>query len=321
MKNLSTRVAVVTGAANGIGKALAYGLAHEGCRIVLADLPGTELDNTAAAMARSGAECIPVGTDVSCSESVGLLARRTMDRFGEVHVLCNNAGVSLAGRPLIDLMPEDWNWLLGVNLLGAVHGLHHFLPILRDQDEAHVLNTASIGAFRGGTFNGPYCASKAALLSLSESLYRECVADGVPIGVTVLCPGAVHTTIADSDLRRTSKFPGTARHDRSTSVQPPASAKCEPKDDPQHIAQQSRSKPSKKTASSPSTTGTRSWPRRTVMQRQLQVAHHRGETGRCRASDDLFLCGRSGAGLINVGALQLHVCRQHPRGNDRCTPS
>lgn len=211
MKNLSTRVAVVTGAANGIGKALAYGLAHEGCRIVLADLPGTELDNTAAAMARSGAECIPVGTDVSCSESVGLLARRTMDRFGEVHVLCNNAGVSLAGRPLIDLMPEDWNWLLGVNLLGAVHGLHHFLPILRDQDEAHVLNTASIGAFRGGTFNGPYCASKAALLSLSESLYRECVADGVPIGVTVLCPGAVHTTIADSDLRRTSKFPGTAR--------------------------------------------------------------------------------------------------------------
>lgn len=211
MKQMAGRVAVVTGAAHGIGLELAKGLAKEGCRLVLADLPSDDLTAARDAVRELGAECEAVPTDVSLAEAVEALAKASVDRFGAVHILCNNAGISQAGRLMRDLSLDDWRWMFGVNLWGPVHGIHYFMPILRRQDEAHVLNTASTAAFRGGAFIGSYSATKAALLSISESLYRECVFEGLPIGVTALCPGSVRSSLAESDNRRPAHFPGAAK--------------------------------------------------------------------------------------------------------------
>lgn len=208
MKQMTGRVAVVTGAANGIGLELAKGLAKEGCKLVLADLPGAKLDEAASMIAAMGGECVAIPTDVSRAEAVMALAQAALAHFGAVHILCNNAGISQAGRLMRDLTLGDWQWMMGVNLWGPIHGIHSFMPILRQQDEAHVLNTCSTAAFRGGAFTGSYGAAKAALLSISESLYRECLLEGLPIGVTALCPGSVRSSLIESDNRRPDHFPG-----------------------------------------------------------------------------------------------------------------
>jgi NAD(P)-dependent dehydrogenase (short-subunit alcohol dehydrogenase family) len=146
MQELRGRVAVVTGAASGIGRALAERFAAEGMKVVLADVEPGALADAAHALARAGAETLAVETDVSRAEQVEALARRTLDAFGAVHVVCNNAGV-FAGGPCWEAPLADYEWLLGVNVWGVIHGIRSFVPILLEQgDEGHVVNTASMAA-------------------------------------------------------------------------------------------------------------------------------------------------------------------------------
>lgn len=203
MKQLVDKVAVITGAGNGIGRALAVVLGGQGCRLVLADVEAQTIAALEQELRNIGVQVVAHATDVSDWEDVRRLRDAAIEAFGAVHVLCNNAGISTAGTALVDTSLEDWRWTIDVNLMGVVHGIRAFLPDLVDQPEAHVLNTASAAAFSGGSYNGPYSATKAAVLSISESLYRELHDDGATnVGVSVVCPGAVRTTIADSERRR-----------------------------------------------------------------------------------------------------------------------
>lgn len=215
MRQMAGRVAVVTGAAHGIGLALAQAFAAEGCRLVLGDLEGPALTVVGERLRASGAEVLVMPIDVSREGDLHALANIALDTFGGAHILCANAGVTLAGRPISALTAADWRWVLDVNVMGAVNALSAFLPILKVQDEAHVMITASgVGSFTGSGFNAPYSASKAAVLSLTESLYRELKTEAPHVGVTALCPGAVATTLRASERRR----PGAGVQDDPAAV-------------------------------------------------------------------------------------------------------
>jgi NAD(P)-dependent dehydrogenase (short-subunit alcohol dehydrogenase family) len=146
---------VITGAASGIGRAIALAFGRQGCRIVAADVEAPALGAIASELADKGIECLPVETDVSSAESVDVLAQRALERHGAVHILCNNAGVSLR-KPLLDQSLADWRWMLGVDLWGPIHGLRSFLPVLLQQDEAHVVNTSSVAGLLPFPMGGPY---------------------------------------------------------------------------------------------------------------------------------------------------------------------
>ncbi len=198
MKTLAGRVAVVTGGASGIGLGIAHACAAAGMNVVLADVNESRLGDAASAVATSGAaDVLTVVTDVSEAASVAELARRTVDAFGAAHLLCNNAGVSAIGyqwqTPL-----DDWNWVLGVNLLGAVHGVHAFMPVLLEQDEAHVVNTASMSGLIASPGMGAYVASKHAVVGLSKALRSDLATRWPHVGVSVVCPGAVATNLPDN---------------------------------------------------------------------------------------------------------------------------
>jgi len=196
MRELSGKVAVVTGAASGIGLALAQRFAADGMKVVMADIEQHALAREAEVLATSGAEVLAVPTDTSLAAEVEALAEATLDRFGAVHVVCNNAGVGSRGLTLWDLPLRDFEWVLGVNLWGVVHGIRAFLPHLRLQDEGHIVNTASVSALYYRPRMGPYNASKAAVLALSETLAFELAAEGSHVGVSVLCPSWVRTNIS-----------------------------------------------------------------------------------------------------------------------------
>jgi NAD(P)-dependent dehydrogenase (short-subunit alcohol dehydrogenase family) len=196
-------VAVVTGAGSGIGAALAAEFAAQGGRVVLADVEAGALERVDASLSAAGSETLVVPTDVSDAESVARLARATLDRFGRVDVVCNNAGVSTFNL-LADQTLEDWRWVIGVNLWGVVHGVQTFLPILRAQGTpAHIVNTASVaGLWSGIPFIGPYAVSKVGVVSLSETLRDELRIEASPIGVSVLCPGSVATNVTEAERNR-----------------------------------------------------------------------------------------------------------------------
>ena len=173
MKELRGKVAVVTGAASGIGRALAGRFAAEGMKVVLADVEGPALAKAESELRAGGATVLAVAADVARAEAVDALAARTLEAFGGVHVLCNNAGVYASGlsweRPL-----ADWEWVLGVNLWGVIHGVRAFVPImLRQGSEAHIVNTASVAGLISGPFSAPYNVSKYGVVALSESLHYE----------------------------------------------------------------------------------------------------------------------------------------------------
>lgn len=199
------RVAVVTGAASGIGFGLSERFASEGMRVVMADIEEPALAEAAEVLIGRGGEVLPVPTDVSRPEQVDALRDRTLETFGAVHVLCNNAGVAGLGRPLWDLTPGEWAWVLGVNLWGVINGIRSFLPALREQDAAHVVNTASVAGLVAGIL-GPYSVTKHGVVALSEALYFQLLQHGAGIGVSVLCPGWVKTRIVDSDRNRPAEL-------------------------------------------------------------------------------------------------------------------
>jgi NAD(P)-dependent dehydrogenase (short-subunit alcohol dehydrogenase family) len=192
----SGKTAVITGAASGIGFALAERFARSGLDIVLADIEQEALDAAEQKLAALGVQTLAVRTDVSDEAAVQALAAAAVERFGAVHVVCNNAGVESSTDAWLGPV-SAWKWVLGVNLWGVIHGIRAFLPAMLGQGEGHFVNTASIAGLYPG-FSPSYDASKHAVVAISEGLYRSMQLAGLPIGVSVLCPGWVNTNIMDS---------------------------------------------------------------------------------------------------------------------------
>ncbi len=200
MDSLSGRVAVVTGGASGIGRALVEAFARDGAKVVVADLDEKGMAEVAAGIRARGAEALAVRTDVTDLASVRALADRAFQAFGRVHVLCNNAGVALWGG-LEAATHRDWQWALGVNLWGVIHGLDAFLPrMIAQKEPAHVVNTASMAGLVATAGLGIYNATKYAVVGLSETLAKDLKPYG--IGVSVLCPMGVTTRIRESERNR-----------------------------------------------------------------------------------------------------------------------
>ena len=202
MEKLEGRVAVVTGAASGMGRAFAERFAREGMKVVLADVDAGGLELVVDLLEKEHRDVLAVQTDVTEWSAVEALAREAVGAFGKVHVLCNNAGVTKhTGEAIWELTEEDWQWLLGVNLMGVVHGLRAFIPVLLAQnEEAHIVNTASLAGLSVGA--GAYGAVKHAVVSLSESLLLDLRQRTDKIGVTCLCPGLVATGIVEAERAR-----------------------------------------------------------------------------------------------------------------------
>jgi NAD(P)-dependent dehydrogenase (short-subunit alcohol dehydrogenase family) len=201
VEDLRGKVAVITGGASGIGRAVAQRAAAEGMKIVLGDIEEGPLTQSVDDLCASGAEAIGVHTDVADRASVEALRDRALDRFGAVHLVHNNAGVGLGG-PIWEVTEEDWRWILGVNLWGVIHGVATFTPLLIEQGEGHIVNTASIAGLIVAPFLGPYNATKQAVVAISETLFKDLQTVAAPVGVSVLCPGFVQTSIAVSDRNR-----------------------------------------------------------------------------------------------------------------------
>ncbi len=191
------QVAVVTGAAQGLGRALAAGLIDRGVSVVLADIAEERLRSTAEEFSLRHPRVLPVITDVSDPARVNALAARTLDHFGRVDIIVNNAGITAGSHPLWQTDPQDWQRVLGVNLLGVVHGIQAFVPHLVSTGTGHVVNTASVLGLMAMPFTSAYCASKYAVVAISEMLQRELDMMGLPIGVTVACPGLVRTPLTE----------------------------------------------------------------------------------------------------------------------------
>ncbi len=202
MNELQDRVAVITGGASGIGRGVADILAEEGMKIVLADVERPALEKAAGEMADAGADVTPVECDVSVAESVAALADRALEAYGAVHVLFNNAGVGGSGAHASFEAPlDEWEWVVGVNLMGVVHGIRSFVPImLAQEDEGHIVSTASMAGLVPG--RGIYGVTKHAVVALSEGLFSELQMRGSKLGVSVLCPGWVNTRILESERNR-----------------------------------------------------------------------------------------------------------------------
>ena len=197
MKLEAGKVAVVTGAASGIGFALADRFAAAGMHVVLADVDEAALTSAAERIGARGVDTLAVRTDVSDEASVQALAAAAMQRFGGVHVVCNNAGVTSRGDAWFGPL-SAWTWVMGVNFWGVIHGVRAFLPGLVAQGEGHIVNTASIAGLYPG-FGASYDASKHAVVAITDDLYTSMRQAGMPIGVSVLCPGWVRTNILDAE--------------------------------------------------------------------------------------------------------------------------
>jgi len=194
--DISGKTAIVTGAASGIGLGIATALAEAGANVVMADIQKDAVEEAAHGLSGTNKRVMPVRIDVTQEQSVLNALAEAERNFGKLHIACNNAGVPMHGTRLIDVPRGDWEFVIGVNVWGVIHGIRHFLPaILKHGEEGHIVNTASVAAFqnRRGTNQGPYSMSKYAVLSLSEALEHEL--EGTNVGVSVLCPGPVNTNI------------------------------------------------------------------------------------------------------------------------------
>jgi NAD(P)-dependent dehydrogenase (short-subunit alcohol dehydrogenase family) len=209
MQTLEGKTAVVTGAGSGIGLGLARTFARHGMAVALSDIRGDRLDAALEQARALGARTIAVPTDVSERAAVQRLADETIKAFGAVHIVCNNAGITIHGKSVADLTEQEWDWIIGVNLYGVIHGIQVFLPLIRAHGgEGHIVNTASIAGFnvRGERRSGAYAATKFGVVALSESLAWDLAES--PIGVSVLAPAAVKTRIYTSGENRPARFGG-----------------------------------------------------------------------------------------------------------------
>lgn len=197
MKELAGKVAAVTGAASGLGRAMALAFASEGMHVALADVDEDGLQETRRAVASRNVATFCMRVDVSQAPEVEAFAERTASELKGVHLVCNNAGVAISG-PVWEHSEAEWRWIVGVNLWGAVHGVRAFAPRLIAQNEGHLVNTASVAGLISPPGMGAYCATKHAVVALSESLQQDLRERGAAVGVSVLCPAYVPTRIADS---------------------------------------------------------------------------------------------------------------------------
>lgn len=209
MRELKGKTAVVTGAGSGIGRELAIGCAREGMSVALADIDEKGMRETALEVAKLGMRCESFACDVSKAAEVDLLAARAWERFGAVHLVFNNAGVAVGG-PAWTATLEDWQWTLGINLMGVVHGVRSFVPrMLVQGGECHVVNTASVAGLVNIPGSAVYCVSKHGVVALSECLHQDLRVAKSTIGVSVLCPAFVNTGIGDSDRNRPPELAAT----------------------------------------------------------------------------------------------------------------
>jgi NAD(P)-dependent dehydrogenase (short-subunit alcohol dehydrogenase family) len=206
MDQFRGKTAFVTGGASGIGFGLCRAFGQRGMNVAIADVEVDACAQAVATLRGEGMQVIGLTCDVSDRESLAEAATRTFAAFGNVHILCNNAGVSRAG-PIEGIAPTDWDWVIGVNLKGLIHGLQIFLPHIKAHGEqAHIVNTASMNGVTGAALAGPYCATKFAAVGISEVLAAEL--QGSPIGVSVLCPSWVKTRMLDNGRNRPAHFGG-----------------------------------------------------------------------------------------------------------------
>jgi NAD(P)-dependent dehydrogenase (short-subunit alcohol dehydrogenase family) len=194
VQHLDQRVAVVTGASTGIGRAIARSFVEQGMRVVLASQNPDRLDDAVAELAAGGAPVLGVPTDVSDEAQVERLADATIAEFGQVDVVVNNAGVFAPGYAW-ELSREDWEWVVGVNLWGPIHAMRVFVPLLLEREEGHVVNVSSAGGLMPARVHAPYCTTKHGVIGLSKALRADLELKGANVGVTVVCPGAVVTAI------------------------------------------------------------------------------------------------------------------------------
>ena len=207
--DISGKTAIVTGAASGIGLGIATALAEAGANVVMADIQKDAVEQAAYGLSGTNKRVMPVRLDVTQEQSVLDALAEAERNFGKLHIACNNAGVPMHGTRLVDVPPADWEFVIGVNIWGTIHGIRHFVPaILKHGEEGHIVNTASVAGFqnRRGTDQGPYSMSKYAVLSLSEELEHELA--GTNIGVSVLCPGPINTNIARGGQNRPDHMGG-----------------------------------------------------------------------------------------------------------------
>ena len=202
MHQFQDKVAVITGGGRGIGRGLAVQCAKERMKVVLAGIGMESLSKTAAELRAMGTETLAVQTDVSKSEDLETLAHKTLDRFGAVHLLVNNAGVS-GGSTIWSSTLADWEWILGVNVWGVIHGLRTFVPIMLEQDEpAHIVNVSSISGLITHAASGIYRAAKHAVVAISETLFFELAEKSEKVKVSVFCPAGVQTDFGTSSRNR-----------------------------------------------------------------------------------------------------------------------
>jgi len=201
MENFENKVAVVTGAASGIGLATASKFAENGMKVVLADIEQQALDSAVETITGKGQTAIGINTDVSQLDQVKRLAEAAMDTYGAVHIVHNNAGVVNAGT-VEELTIEDWEWVLGVDLWSVIYGTKIFLPLIKQSGEGHIVNTASVAGLVSQNNIGPYNVAKFGVVAMSETLRLQLDAEKSAISCSVLCPGMVNTRIAESFRNR-----------------------------------------------------------------------------------------------------------------------
>jgi len=203
MKEFKGKVAVVTGAASGIGYALAEKCLAEGMHVVMADIEAAALESAAEKLSAGGNNSIlKVQADVSIAAEIEKIKDKTIEEFGAVHLLFNNAGVGGGGNSW-QSTKKDWDWVLGVNLWSVIYGVQSFVPLMIEQDtECHVVNTASVAGLLGGSTNACYSVTKHGVVAFTENFYADLRTEGTKIGTSVLCPGFVNTNIFDSGRNR-----------------------------------------------------------------------------------------------------------------------
>ena len=220
MREFRGKTAVVTGGGSGIGRGLALAFAGEGMNVVIADVEDAAAEDAARAVEGLGARAIAVRTDVSDRAAVNRLADRAFDEFGGVHVLCNNAGV-VTFTPIHELDEADWDWVIGVNLLGALYGVQAFLGRMVAQGEpGHIVNTASIAGLVSHPGIASYNVSKFGVVALTESLRLDLAE--TQVSASVLCPGGVRTRIMESDRNRPAALGGPGDYAERAGTQAPA---------------------------------------------------------------------------------------------------